>query len=203
MLDAYDGVTLVEGPDGDLEGYVSWQRGAGYGPEARLTVPDALSRTGRATTALLATLGSWASVVGTVALRICEPDPLVMALPMDTVRIEKVEPWMLRVLDAPGAVAGRGWPPHLSGSLDLHLLDRPEMPGGACRLVLEAGEGRLEPGGGGALRLTPGGFAALYAGGATTSVVRRAGGLEGGTPAMDVWADAAFAGPRPAILDYF
>ena len=102
---------------------------------------------------------------------------------------------MLRVVDARGAVAARGWPPHLSGSVDV-ALDDDVCPwnSGAHRLVLDGGSGRLEPGGSGAVRLTVRGLAVLYAGAAGPAVLRRAGMLTGG----DADSDAFLRPPPPA-----
>src|SRR6185503_15238156 len=104
---------------------------------------------------------------------------------------------------APAAVAARGWPPHLSGAVDL-ALDDDVCPwnSGAWRLVLDGGEGRLEPGGSGAVRMTMRGLAVWYAGAADPTVLRRAG-LLAGDDSADAFLAAASAGPRPALEDYF
>jgi hypothetical protein len=51
--------------------------------------------------------------------------------------------------------------------------------------------------------VTPNGLAVLYAGGVQVAALRRAGLVSGGSEESDVMLNAAFAGPRPAILDYF
>ena len=62
----------------------------------------------------------------------------------------------------------------------------------------------MQPGTGSGVRMTPTGLALFLAGGGVTSAaLRRAGMLAGGSPADDLLLDAAMAGPRPAILDYF
>jgi len=43
----------------------------------------------------------------------------------------------------------------------------------------------------------------LIAGGVTTARLRHASLIDGGSTADDVALDAAMAGPRPAILDFF
>jgi len=56
---------------------------------------------------------------------------------------------------------------------------------------------------GGTAHITPCGLAVLYAGGIAPAMLRRAGMLGGGSAADDAFLASAFAGPQPAILDYF
>jgi len=201
-LERVDGVTLAVGPGG-VEGYASWDRESGYDASGRLAVFDLIGLTPGATRALLAMLGSWRDVAPTIRLRLPDSDPLTLLAPLVHTTVESRDAWMLRVLDAAGAVAARGWPPHLSGAVDL-ALDDDVCPwnAGSRRLVLEAGEGRLEPGGSGAVRFTPRGLAVWYAGAADPAVLRRAG-LLAGDDSADAFLAAASAGPRPALQDYF
>ena len=74
---------------------------------------------------------------------------------------------------------------------------------GPHRLVIERGEGRLEPGGSGAVRLSIRGLAVVYAGACSPAVLRRAGLLEGGDERSDAFLGAASGGPPPTLLDYF
>ena len=139
----------------------------------------------------------------TIRLRLPDSDPISLLAPLVHTTVESRDQWMLRVLDAAGAVAARGWPPHLSGAVDL-ALDDDVCPwnSGAWRLVLDGGEGRLEPGGSGAVRMTMRGLAVWYAGAADPAVLRRAGLLMG-DDGGDAFLAAASAGPRPALQDYF
>jgi predicted acetyltransferase len=203
MLKAFDGLTVAVSPAGAVIGYASWQRGHGYDPTSKVTVYDLIGTTPDATTALLAMVGSWASVAPTVVLRLSTPDPALFLFPPAESRIESHEPWMLRVVDAAGAVAARGWPTHLSGAVDLDLVDD-ECPwhAGPHRLVLADGKAVLEAGGTGAVRFTPRGLGAWYAGAASPAVLRRAGLLSGDAGADELLL-AATAGPPPTLHDYF
>lgn len=204
VLAGHDGITVALGPDGGIEGYASWSRGPGYDESGRITVSDLMGLTGPATAGLLAMLGTWASVAPTVALRLPEADPAALIASMAGARVESQNRWMLRLVDAPAAVAARGWPPHLSGSVDLLLEDNIcPWNAGPHRLVLAGGEGRLEPGGGAEVGLTARGLAVLYAGAADPSLLRRAGLLAGGDADSDAFLQAASAGSAPALLDYF
>jgi predicted acetyltransferase len=201
-LGEFDGVTLAV-RDGRVEGYASWNREPGYDETGRISVSDLIGLAPDATCALLAMLGSWGDVAPTIALRLADGDPAPLLAPFTGTAVESRDTWMLRVLDAPAAIAARGWPAHLSGSVDL-ALDDAVCPwnAGSWRLVLDGGEGRLEPGGSGAVRLAMRGLAVLYAGAATPAVLRRAG-LLAGDDSGDAFLAAASAGPVPALLDYF
>ncbi len=203
VLRGHDEITVAEGESDEIEGYASWDRGPGYDASGVLSVPDLLGRTAAATTALLAMLGTWAGVAPTLHLRLPDLDPAMLLVPFVGARVQSSDLWMLRVLDAPGAVAARGWPGHVAGSVDL-LLDDDVCPwnAGAHRLVLEGGSGRLEPGGSGVVRLTARGFGVLYAGAGSPALLRRAGLIDGSTDS-DSFLQAATSGPQPALLDYF
>jgi predicted acetyltransferase len=202
-LERVDGVTLAVGADGGVEGYASWDREPGYDETGRLSVFDLIGLNAPATQALLAMLGTWRDVAPAIRLRLPDSDPTPLLAALVHTTVESRDPWMLRVLDAAGAVAARGWPPHLSGAVDL-ALDDDVCPwnSGPQRLVLDGGDGRLEPGGSGAVRFTMRGLAVWYAGAADPAVLRRAG-LLAGDDSADAFLAAASAGPRPALQDYF
>jgi predicted acetyltransferase len=202
-LAAWNGVTVAVG-DGRVLGYSTWDRGSGYDASGRLFVGDLMAVTDSATTALLGMLGGWASVAPTVVFRHGGLDPVHLLTSLTTHgRTEQRQPWMLRLIDAAGAVAARGWSPHLRGAVDLSLVDS-ECPwnAGEFRLELEDGRARLVPGGRGSVRFTPRGLAAWYAGAASPDVLRRVGLLDG-APEQDSFLLAATAGPAPTLLDYF
>ena len=206
VLAAHDGLTVAveDGDGGRVAGYASWDRTGGYEAAGRLSVPDLVGLTAPATSALLAMLGSWSAVAPTIALRLPDPDPARLIGAFVGARIESHDHWMLRVLDAPAAIAARGWPPHVAGSADLRIEDETcPWNAGPQRLVVEGGAGRLEPGGGGTTGITARGLAVLYAGAASPALLRRAGLLSGGDEETDGFLAAATAGPAPALLDYF
>lgn len=209
MLAAFDGVSVATGPGGAIEGYTSWDRGRGYTAESALTVYDFVGRTPDATRALLALLGSWRSVTPTLHLLLPDPDPAWLLTGMDGARVRSTQAWMFRLVDAAAALAGRGWPAHVTGAVDLELSD-PQCPwnAGRFRLEVDAGKAEVRTGGsaggaGATVALGPNGLAALFAGAIDPAVARRAGLLTGGDAATDAFLTAAFAGPRPGLLDYF
>jgi predicted acetyltransferase len=215
VLRAFDGITLAVGPTGAVEGYCSWDRGTGWNGPARLTVWDLVAVTGTATRALLAGLGSWSSVLPTLALRLPDPDPTRWLLPVGDLTVENQQAWMLKILDADAAVRARSWPEHLRASVPLTLLDgtgpatAAPTPDGRCCWVFEDGAARLEPDGGTHrddstdVRLDIRGLSVLYAGAGSAAMLRQAGLLDGGDARTDAVLDAASAGPPPALLDFF
>jgi predicted acetyltransferase len=197
----HDVVALAEDEDGTPLGYASYDRGRGYGPDASLTVWEVVARTGEAGAALLRSLGSWDAVCPTVSWR-GPTEELALELTGQVPPPHRVQPWMLRVVDAEAAVAARGFAPAATVDASFALVD-PDVPGhdGAWRLVVAEGRGELErtrrsvdlP------LLHVRGLALLYAGAADTGTLLRTGLLDRPMPTLD----AAFAGPRPRVLDYF
>lgn len=111
-------------------------------------------------------------------------------------------PWMLRLVDAAGAVAARGFPAGVQGRVDLAVADD-VLPANAGHHVFEIadGEGRLLPGGSGRVTVGVGDLAAIY-GGADVAALARAGRLGGaGRDDLDLLA-AAFVS-SPALPFFF
>lgn len=198
---SHDVVALAETASGAPMGYATYDRGQGYGAEGCLRVWELVSRSGEAGAALLRSLASWDSVVESVLWR-GPTDELALSLGMPVPPPERVQPWMLRIVDAVAAVEARGFAPSASVDVSFALVD-PDVArhDGAWRLVVTEGRGRLER----ADRRTDlpllhvRGLALLYAGAADTGLLLRVGLLDRPLPTLD----AAFAGPRPRLLDYF
>jgi len=115
---------------------------------------------------------------------------------------------MLRVVDAPAAIAARGFPAATSLSVPLDLADGacPENSG-RWELTVAEGKGSLSPltsppAAGPPLALGPRGLAALYAG-TPVATLRRAALASGGSPEGDAALDAAFGGATAYMLDSF
>lgn len=111
---------------------------------------------------------------------------------------------MLRLVDVPAALDGRGYPAGVDAAVTL-TVDDPELPGntGGWRLTVSGGAGKTEPvtPDPAALRLGPNGLAALYAG-FPLPTLRAAGLVSGGDPDTDPLLDTLFAA-QPYLLDYF
>jgi predicted acetyltransferase len=207
-----DGPEVPTGADGVLEhdvvglaevagrpvGYVTYSRGKGY-RASELRVFELVAEGPEARAALLRTIASWDAVAATVRWR-GPTDELALALAGSLPPPTAVQPWMVRIVDAPGAVAARGFRGH-DADEEFVLVD-PQVPGHArgWRLVVRAGEGRLEPvDAAGLPRLHVRGLALLWAGAAGSDAVVRAGLLDRPLPGLD----RAFSGQPARILDYF
>jgi predicted acetyltransferase len=111
---------------------------------------------------------------------------------------------MLRVLDAPGAVAARGFPPSVRATVDLDLTDRQcDWNTGRWRLTVEEGNGTLAKGGDGTVQLPINAFSTLYSGYASAITLRQTRLLRGGDERTDSDLTAAFSGPTPTIADFY
>jgi predicted acetyltransferase len=187
-----------------------WRRG-----HEEIFVDRLAASTAEATAALWAVAASNASVAKTVRAVVGPSDPLWWMLREQDANIAERESWMLRLLDAPAAIAARGFPA-TDLAVPLQVADdlRPANAG-RWELTVRSGQGSLtryrtgqvhapdppaSPGGP-ALELGARGLAALYAG-TPVATLRRVGLAAGGSPAADAALDAAFAA-TPYILDGF
>lgn len=178
--------------------------------------------------ALWSVLAGHSSTAATIRATLAPDDPLWWLTRERDVTLARRTMWMLRVVDAPAAIAGRGFPPAVSLSVRLVISD-PARPSNSGRWELEiaGGKGTLSPAGDGAspspgqsgspsasrsadgdaggdaaaLTLGARGLAALY-GGTPVATLRYAGLLSGGSPDTDAALDAAFPGPA-FMLDAF
>jgi predicted acetyltransferase len=174
-----------------------------------------VATTAAATAALWAVAASNSSVAETVRALVGPSDPLWWMLREQDANIAERQSWMLRLLDAPAAIAARGFPA-TDIAVPLQLTDdlRPANTG-RWELTVRAGTGSLSryrtgdvpapatppSPAGPALDLGPRGLAALYAG-TPVATLRRAGLAAGGSPAADAALDGAFAA-TPFMLDDF
>jgi predicted acetyltransferase len=154
-------------------------------------------------------LASHASMAGQVRSWLPPEDAVTWLTREPAAVTTRTESWMLRIIDAPAAFAGRGYPAGVSLSAVLDLSD-PVRPANSGRWTLQVGDGagRLERTGAvgsmpgpAALSLGARGLAALYAG-VPVSTLRLAGLVAGGSAAGDDALGAAFSGPA-FLIDRF
>jgi predicted acetyltransferase len=170
------------------------------------------------TRALWSLLAAHSSTADTVEVRTSPDNPVWLLLRERDARLVKLSKWMLRVVDAKAAIAGRGFPDGVSLAVRLTIIDDC-LPRNSGRwdLVIDGGQGRLEraatgstapgstaPGSGsgtGTLTLGARGLAALY-GGTPVATLRLAGLAAGGSPAGDAALSAAFSGLAFMLDDF-
>jgi predicted acetyltransferase len=168
---------------------------------SEFVVERAIAGSAATARALWAVAGSGSSVVKTIRACVSPADPILWLLRDRSGERLRRSSWMLRIVDAPAAIAARGFPAGVSAEVPLYV-DDPQRPGnaGPWRLIVADGAGRLERGAEvpGAVRTNARGLAALYAG-VPAATLTRAGLIEGGDPAVlgTVFAATAF------MLDYF
>jgi predicted acetyltransferase len=152
-------------------------------------------------------LTSNAHMVRRVRACLAPDDPVTWQTRDADPELHQADAWMLRVVDAPTAIAGRGFPAGVSVAVALEITDR-DRPANTGRWSLEVSGGgasltRLSDAppvpdstvpGPDALSLGARGFAALYAG-VPVATLRLAGLAAGGDPAADDALSSAFHGP--------
>jgi predicted acetyltransferase len=157
---------------------------------------------------LWAHVGSHASIADQVFARVGPADVFWRLTRERDGDVHHRSMWMLRVVDAPAAIAARGFPAAVSLAVPLAIRDD-ARPANSGRWALTVSDGRgvldpLTPSGARAdppLTLGARGLAALYAG-TPVSTLRQAGLAADGSPADDAALDTAFAGTA-YMLDAF
>jgi predicted acetyltransferase len=194
--------SLVE-VEGRIEGYVYSVPQILTEMKIDLHVVDLVALTERAGRRLLTFLSDHRAQITTIHWQGHAADPLLSLFPEPTYRIEYQEPWMLRVVDVPAALSGRGYPVELNAELHLSVRD-PLLPQNEGSFVVEVsnGLGQVKRGGAGRLQLDVRGLAPLYTGHLSPAALRLAGLLDGPEEELRC-AAALFGGPAPWFTEGF
>jgi predicted acetyltransferase len=208
----YTGVTLaVRGTGGTEEvlGFTSWRRGEGYERSGTIEVDDLVALTPDAARALWRVLGSFGSVAGQVRLATSGgwsgADVSRLVLP-DHAATTTSTPYMLRLLDVPGALGSAAVPP-VTARVPFAVAD-PRTPDLEGAWILDAADGRVRvvpddgAAGGDRMTFTSGGLAQSYAGAQSSANLRLAGHLTGPGEQDAAW-DALWGGRQVHVRDYF
>ncbi len=190
---------------------------------ANLLVERVHAVTPQSLRALWSVIASHSSVARTVTALTAPNDPFWWLTAERDATISKRSMWMLRVVDAPAAIAARGFPPGVSVSVPLAIHDQ-ARPANAGRWQLTVADGKGALVSAGAVGKTDAaislgrlpapipaaaspaaasarGLAALY-GGAPVGTLRLSGLASGGTPDDDAALDAAFAATAYMVDDF-
>jgi predicted acetyltransferase len=187
------------------DGFAAYRWDGGHGD---LFVERVHATSAASVRALWSVIASHASIAENVRALTGPADPFWWLTHERDATIRKRSMWMLRVVDAPAAIAARGFPAGVSVSVPLVIND-PTRPAnnGRWQLTVSDGKGALIPNGVGILPgaqpLTLGarGLAALYAG-TPVPVLRLAGLAARGSPETDAALDAAFAATSFMVDDF-
>jgi predicted acetyltransferase len=206
--DAFEDQAFLYGVDGDdgLAGYMIYSQAgnapAGWGFD--IEVEELVTVEAGAAVTLWRFLGGHAMQVESIKLARGPVDELLLFLPEQDVTQIANSRWMHRVVDAPGAIAARGFPPNVVGEVHLEIRDR-VAPWNEGRWILkvEAGRGELTSGGTGAVQLTVNGLSSLATGWASATALSGAGLLHHASASDRAALDALFAGPTPSMVDDF
>ena len=152
------------------EGFAAYRWG-GDGRHGELFVERVHAATPESLRALWSVIASHSSVARTVTALTAPNDPFWWLTTERDATITKRSMWMLRVVDAPAAIAARGFPPAVAAAVPLEINDsaRPANSG-SWQLEVADGKGALTPAAPSAARgsiplsLGARGLAALYAG---------------------------------------
>jgi predicted acetyltransferase len=199
---------VVDGgaPAGELLGYAVYRHGKGRHPydysvavfEVLSDDPDVV----RALWRVVASSGSQAPDLDVIGP--AEDDLFLLAdqAAPDVVRSEIR--WMLRVVDLPGAVAGRGWHPDARGQVHLAVVDE-HAPWNHGTWVLEVADGgaRATPGGDGTVEASIGGLSSWWSGYATASRLARTGHLASADRRSLTTMDGLIAAVPSVLPDFY
>ena len=197
-------VLACEAPDGaSVDGFALYTQTprpvVGYDIEvSELVAVDATTAV-----TLWRAIGSFAAQAETVTTVGAVGALLPFLLPDQDVRETFRGDWMTRLVDAPAAIAARGYEPAVTASVHLDVRD-PIAPWNEGRFVLQVGDGAatLAAGGTGEVQLGVHALSAIYTGYASALDLASIGALHGPVEACRA-LDAVFAGPTPSTLDYF
>ena len=185
---------------GATEGYVSYSLG---GRDEPLLLHDWACLTRDAAATLLAFLAGHRAMVATARFFGSPQEPLLHLLPEPRATVARRLELLLRIVDVPGALAARGYPPHLAA--DLHLAVEDDLlPQNTGRFILRVADGRgaVEPGGAGTFRLGIRALASLYSGFVTPHDLAFLGELVAPESERTV-AAAIFGGAPPWLGEMF
>jgi predicted acetyltransferase len=198
-------VYVVDGGNGEIAGYVVYRQA----PDPKRTwgyeiqVSNLISAEPDATLALWRLVASSATMVNNVRIVGPVEHPLLLLLPEQDLEASAELRYMLRILDAAGAVAARGYPP-VDVVVDLELTDRHcDWNVGRWQLEVVGGRGELLKGGSGAVRLGIGAFASLFSGYSSPRTLAAAGLLYGAGDDELTDLTTLFSGPTPWMPDFF
>lgn len=188
-----------------VEGYCAYdhvaapERGDGW----EVVIRELVAEDPAAARTLWRAIGTHFSQAETVRIDGSSPDDLLFDLGEQVVQPAWTNRVLGRIIDAPGAIAARGYLELVNAEVHLSLTDAAlEQNNGAFVLRVEGGAGTLTPGGRGDVDVDIRTLMTLYSGFRGATELGAVGRLSGPTEALRA-LDAVFAGTRPGMWDDF
>lgn len=197
---------VCRGENGAVQGYASYFHDPAEGPldpAFRVVCKHLVAATPEALRTLVAHLRSFRGMGQALAFYGPPNPPLSMLVEDQRVKAKWAYRWMLRLLDVPGALEGRGYPA-VSGEAVL-AVDDPDVEGnrGAFRIEADSGKVRVQRVARAGRRPVPiGALSSMLAGYLSANDAVRLGYLEADDPAAPLLSEL-FAGPSPWMFDFF
>ncbi|QXC62063.1 GNAT family N-acetyltransferase [Aquihabitans sp. G128] len=191
---------------GELDGYASYRMASARPPyDYSVVVSEVQAATADGLRALWRTVGSSGSQAPDVDVIGAGEDPLFLLLGgADPTSVRSEIRWMLRLVDAAGAVAARGWSPVLRGRVDLAIADdHAPWNAGPWQLEVEGGEARLTPGGAGTVEISIQGLSSWWAGYASARTLSTTGHLRTADEQALATLDGLGASSAPTLVDFY
>ncbi len=192
-----------EGPDG-IDAWVVLKQSPADAGWLKIEVVDRHARTPEALRHVAGFLARYGSMARTIEVPCSPVDPLIDALPEHSdLSIEVFEPWLIRICDVRAALEQRGWSDALDVTLDLEVHDDVLRDNnGRFRVRIRNGEARVQAGSDGRIAMDVRALGSLYTGHSDPWSLRLRGELRAADEHLAPLA-AAFAGPAPALTDFF
>lgn len=164
---------------------------------------DLVWETEAAARALLALAAMHRSTSGRLLWAGPPTEPLADLLAEDLVELDFRFRWMLRLVDVPGAIEARGYPPHVEAATTIAVQDAllPENAG-PWRIEVASGSAKVVPADSAAAHADAAAWASIWSGLHTPAQMIRLGALAASDEAARSLA-SMFAGPTPWLADFF
>ena len=197
-------VVVVRGDEG-VEGYLSFVQEPHEGTldvAFRLACKHFVAVTPEAYRALIAYVRGFAGVGQALRYTGRPDDPIAHLVEVERAQHESIYRWMLRILDVPAAMQGRGYAP-VTGALAFEV-DDPHFEDnrGPWRLVAADGDVTVERAERADVTIDVRAISAMYTGFLAPSDAARLGWLAPVPNAIGLFS-ALFRGPAPFMLDFF
>ncbi|MGI9471906.1 MAG: GNAT family N-acetyltransferase [Rubripirellula sp.] len=208
LIDPYDqrgSITYLIGDFDAPEGYAIFRPGTREGgvPQPLIST-DVVANTPAALRRLLTLIRDHRSMCDSFEWYGAPNDSLHYFADEQWLTVKHFVRWMLRIVDLPAALTGRGYAPSLEGELHFKIEDTvlPENSG-SWKLVLNDGKASVEPGGRGDLAMDIQTLAPMFSSLYSATELAQLGKLRSNSPSQIDFATDVFAGPAPWVPELY